>query len=158
MNHDRPRATPQMSLKAASTVRMSEMATNSRPAMAVAPMVPKRMFPTNFTISSATFARGFATAFLRSGVFSSATEAAADPAAWSASFDRRSRSGSRAAAGCVPACASSSARPSEGATLRMAVSIRSSSFSFCFSSSRGRKSVATLIETASNGTKASSVV
>ena len=116
------------------------------------------MLPTNFTISSATFARGLATAALLSAVLSPGAAAAAGPAALSASVDRRSLSGSPAAAGCVPACASSSARPSEGATLRIAVSISSSSFSFCFSSSRGRKSVATLIETASNGTKASSVV
>jgi len=45
-HQERDRVTPQMSLKAASMVRMREMAAKTRPIMAVTPMVPKRMFET----------------------------------------------------------------------------------------------------------------
>ena len=49
-HQDRDFVTPQMSLNAASMVRMREMAAKTRPAMAVTPMVPKRILPTKSTM------------------------------------------------------------------------------------------------------------
>ena len=53
-HQDRERVTPQMSLKAASMVRIIEMAAKIRPIIAVMPIVPNGMFETILTISVTT--------------------------------------------------------------------------------------------------------